>query len=285
VLFAENQLRNASYSRGRINPGIMPSVQLNRLSSQINAVINHFENSEEFQRALLALLQLYGDQKAKRKNWIEAQPTKREFHVPPSVIFEIKTRFALISNNKPLSALNNAGLLWESDIHEFNQLAIAIVASLEEQHHELVIEKIGQWIQPDLDPRLMKEILNAFEGNPGILLNSGWVKFLSNWLSSNDDELQRLGLKAVSHTIQMNYRNLPQIFNLITPMIPKLRISIQKEMTEVVQALIEHSEAETASFLIMAGKLYPENEVRAFIRKCLPFFDPYFQSEIKSSLS
>jgi hypothetical protein len=170
----------------------MPSVQLNRLSSQINAVINHFENSEEFQRALLALLQLYGDQKAKRKNWIDAQPTKQELHVPPSVIFEIKTRLALISNNKPLSALNNAGLLWVSDIHEFNQLAIAILASLGEQHHELVIEKIGQWIKPDLDPRLMKEMLNDFEDNPGILLDSGWVKFLSNWLSSNDEELQRL---------------------------------------------------------------------------------------------
>jgi hypothetical protein len=263
----------------------MPSVQLNRLRPQINAVINHFENSEEFQRALLALLQLYGDQKAHKNNWLEIQQTTKEYHVPPSVIIEIKSRLSLTSKKCPISALNNACSLWISNIYELKQLAITILASLGEPQQEQVIEQIGQWINPELDPRLMKEILDAFVDNPGILLNSGWVSFLSNWLSSVDDELQRLGLKALRQTVQMNYHNLPQIFNLITPMIPKLSISIQKEMTEVVKALIDHSEAETASFLIMAGTLYPENEVRAFIRKCLPMFDPYFQSEIRSSLS
>lgn len=263
----------------------MPSVKLNRLHSQINAVINHFENSEEFLRALLALLQLYSDQKAAGKIWSQPQPTTREYQVSPSVIYEINAKLAVSSKKNPDSALINADLLWASDIFEFKQLAISVLASLGESQQKQVIERIGQWIKPDLDPRLMKEILTGFEDNPVILLNSEWVKSLANWLLSEEDELQRLGLKAISHTIQMNYRNLPQIFNLLTPIIPKLRISILKEMTEVIQVLIDHSEAETASFLIMAGTLYPEYEVRAFIRKCMPMFDSYFQSEIRSSLS
>jgi hypothetical protein len=262
----------------------MPSVQINRLRSQINAVTNHFENSEEFQRALFALLQLYSDQKAIKKNWIEPQQAAHEYHVPPSVIFEIQTQLAVASKNSPEYALINADLLWASDIYEFKQFAISVLANLEASQQEQVIERIGHWISSQLDPRLMREILTAFEDKPGILLNSGWVRSLANWLSSDEDELQRLGLKAISHTIKMNYRNLPQIFNLLTPMIPKLRISIQKEMTEVVQTLIDHSEAETASFLIMAGTVYPVNEVRAFIRKCLPMFEPFYQSEIRSSL-
>ena len=263
----------------------MPSVQINRLRSQINAVINHFENSEEFQRALLALLQLYSDQKAGKKNWIEPQPVALEYHVPSSVIYEINAQMAVVSKKSPEFTLINADLLWASDIYEFRLFAISFLASLGEGQQEEVIERIGQWISPEIDPRLMREILSAFEDNSVILLNSGWVKSLAKWLSSDEDELQRLGLKAISHTIQMNYRNLPQIFNLLTPLIPKHRISIQKEMTEVMKALIDHSEAETASFLIMAGTLYPENEVRAFIRKCLPLFDPYFQAEIRSSLN
>jgi hypothetical protein len=263
----------------------MPSVQIKRLRSQINAVINHFENSEQFQRSLLTLLELYSDQKSIRQNWFKPQPATREYYVYPSVFSEIKAQLAVSSKKSPENALANADLLWTSDIYEFNLLAISILACLGESQQEQIVERIGQWIHPELDPRLMKEILNAFEDNPGILLNSGWIRFLSKWLSSDDDEMQRLGLKAISRTIQMNYRDLPQIFNLITPIFPKLRISIQKEMTEVVQSLIEHSQAETASFLIMAGILYPENEVRAFIRKCLPLFDPYFQSEIRSSLS
>lgn len=263
----------------------MPSIQINRLRSQINAVINHFENSEEFQRALLALLQLYSDQKAGKKNWIEPQQATREYRLPPSVIFEIHAQLAATSKKSPEYALINADLLWASEIYEFKQLAISILANLAESQQEQVIERIGIWISPQLDPRLMREILTAFDDKPGILLNSGWVRSLANWLSSDEDELQRLGLKAISHTIQMNYRNLPQIFNLLTPIIPRLRISIQKEMAEVVQALIDHSEAETASFLIMAGTLYPVNDVRAFIRKCLPMFDPFYQSEIRSSLS
>lgn len=263
----------------------MPSVQLNRLRSQINAVINHFENSDEFQRTLLTLLQLYSDQKANRKKRLETQSAASEYHVSPSVLFEIKSRLALTSRIYPLNAYKNASLLWKSNIFELKQLAIAILASLGDQQQEQVIQELGQWIRPELDPRLMKEILGAFEDSPTILLNSGWVKFLSNWLSSDDDELQRLGLRAISHTVKLKYPNLPQIFNLITPVIPKLRISIQKELAEVVKSLIDHSEAETASFLIMAGKLYPENDVQAFVRKCLPMFDPYYQSEIRSSLS
>jgi hypothetical protein len=264
---------------------IMPSVQINRLRSQINAVINHFENSDQFQQSLTALLELYSDQKAGKQNWFKPQPATQEYHVYSSVLSEIKAQLAVTSKKSPENALANADLLWASDIYEFKLLAISILACIGESQQEQVVERIGQWIHPKLDPRLMKEILNAFEDNSGILLNSGWIRFLSKWLTSDDDEVQRLGLKAISRTIQMNYRNLPQIFNLITPIFPKLRISIQMEMTEVVRALIEHSQAETASFLIMAGTLYPDNEVRAFIRKCLPLFDPYFQSEIRSSLS
>lgn len=209
----------------------------------------------------------------------------QELHIPPSVIVELDAKLVLTARQNPESALLNSDLLWATDIYELKRAAITLLAGLSGTYQEQVIERISRWINPEIGQRLMKEILTGFEKNSGILLNSEWVNSLAKWLSSNEDELQRLGLKAISHTIQMNYHNLPQVFNLLTPVIRNLHISIHKEMTEVVRALVNLSEAETASFLIMAGTLYPENEVRAFIRKCLPLFDPYFQSLIRSSFS
>jgi len=48
--------------------------------------------------------------------------------------------------------------------------------------------------------------------------------------------------------------------------------------------MAEKNPSETASFLISVGEIYPEKQVRAFIRKCLPFFDEYFQKVIKQSI-
>jgi len=53
----------------------------------------------------------------------------------------------------------------------------------------------------------------------------------------------------------------------------------------IIQELILLSEAETASFLIMTGKLFPDDENLKFLRKCIPLFDDFFQKEIRSALN
>jgi hypothetical protein len=263
----------------------MPSVHLTKLRSQINAVAIHFQEKVDFNRSLISLLEFYSDQKEVGRDWYKTKSAITDLHVPHSVMAELDARLELLAKEHPDAALSNADILWAVDRYESKHAAISLLAGLAQSHQKQAIEKIRQWIVPDLDLRLMKEMIEAFKNRRGILLDKQWVDSLSNWLSKDDDELQRLGLKAISETIRMNYENLPQIFVLLTPVIQNPRISIQKELIDVIQALIERSEAEIASFMIMAGTLYPKKDVLAFIRKCLPMFDPFFQAEIKTSLS
>ena len=206
-------------------------------------------------------------------------------HVPHSVLTELDSRLELLSKLQPKSALANADLLWATEFYEVKHSAISILAGLSSTQQNPVIERIRNWITHDLDQRLMIEILDAFKNQPDILLNDQWIDSLSQWLSGSDDDIRRIGLKAIQETIRMNYKNLPKIFKLLNPVFQNPRISYQKELVDVIRVLIERSEAETASFMIMTATLYPNKDVRAFVRKCLPMFDPFFQVEIRSHLT
>jgi len=264
----------------------MPSVvQLNRLRSQLNAVANHFGQGDEFFNALKALLDYYGDHKLAVNQRLKEPSNMLRLHVPPSVLLEVNSRLQILAKGNPNSAIDTADQLWASNIYEIKSGAIAILSSLSSIFQDQVISRISVWISPQLDSQLLHEIQQGFEANPDILLNKEWIKTLSNWLAVEDDELKRMGLRALKHTIQLNFENLPQIFSLLTPIIQQPSLPIQKELLEVIKSLIQRSEAETASFLIMAGTLYPQNNILAFIRKCLPFFDSYFETEIRSALT
>lgn len=263
----------------------MPSVvQLNRLRSQLNAVANHFGQGDEFFNALKALLDYYGDHKFSLKQQLKEPSNILRLFVPPSVMIEVNSRLQVLAKVNPTSAITTADQLWASNIYELKSAAISILSSLSPIFQDQVISRISVWIYPQLDTQLLHEIQQGFESNPDILLNKEWIKTLTNWLAFEDDNLKRMGLTALKHTIQLNFENLPQIFSLLTPIIQQPSLPIQKELLEVIKSLIQRSEAETASFLIMAGTLYPQNNILAFIRKCLPFFDSYFETEIRSAL-
>lgn len=263
----------------------MPSVQLTRLRSQINALALHFENCNLFSNSLLTLLKLYSDKQIKNIEWYENKSSIKLLNVPDSVITELDAKLGLLAKEKPDSALENADLLWKSDQYEVKRSAISLLSNLDKPHQNDTIERIRAWINPELDKRIMADILKAFEYKSDILLDEEWVRSLSKWLASQDYEMQRLGLRALSQTVKMKYKNLPQIFNILSPVIQNPRIAIQKDLVELIKILADQSEAETASFLIMCGTLYPNADVKAFIRKSLSLFDLYFQTEIKTALN
>jgi hypothetical protein len=264
----------------------MPTVvQLNHLRSQLNAIANYFNQGEEFSNAIKALLEYYSDHKSAAKHPMRKTSNLQHLFVPESVMIVVKTHLQLLARENPEAGLNICDKLWASHTYELMSGAIAILSALASNCQKQILERITRWITPQMDAQLMREIQQIFDNNPSILLNSEWIKTLTSWLSDEDDEVKRLGLTALRHTIQSKYENLPHIFSILTPVIQQPSLLIQKELLEVIKSLVQRSQAETASFLIMAGTLFPQKNILAFIRKCLPFFDSYFESEIRSSLS
>ena len=126
-------------------------VQLNRLRSQINAIANHFEKDEEFTDALRALLEFYSDQEPSAKQWLRQPSPIQRMNIPASVMRVVISRLQLLAKNKPESAINNADILWASNLYELMSIAISLLSAVGSIHQEQVIERISSWIQPQLD--------------------------------------------------------------------------------------------------------------------------------------
>lgn len=197
---------------------------------------------------------------------------------------ELESRIAVLSRKMPDAALVNADILWKHPFHELKKTAIVMISNLDNQYENNFFQKVKSWMTVDLEEVLTKDLLASIESKPELSQSKKWLDIIKSWLDSNDTQTVKLGLQSLKRTLLHTYQNLPAIFSILTPLLRKPQLTIQKELTGVIQSLIQLSEAETASFLIMTGELFPDEDVLKYVRKCLPLFDTYFQVEIRRVL-
>jgi len=262
----------------------MPLVQLSKVKSQVNALDVHFNDPELFPDYLISLFQMYENKKVSTNSWLRKNSQLSFYYVPESVMAELESRIAVLSRMKPDSALINADILWEFPYYELKKTAIMLISNLDEGHEKYFFQRVQLWLSVDLEDILIKDLMATVESKSNFLQSKQWLDLIKTWLDSKDTNVVKLGLQAINRTLSHEYHNLPVVFSALAPLIHNPQLVIQKELINVIQALILLSEAETASFLIMVGELFPEKEVLKFIRKCLPLFDNFYQNEIRSAL-
>lgn len=263
----------------------MSLVQLSRLKSQLNALAAHFNDPKVFQDSLTSLFLMYENKESTTNIWLRKSSQLILYNVPESVMSELESRIAVLSRMMPESALVNADNLWEMPFYESKKTAITMVSNLEDTYQKEFFRRVQLWLSVNLKEVFIKDLLAAVEEKPVILLSKQWLYLIKTWLESKDTNVIKLGLQALNKTLSHKYQNLPAIFSLLTPLVRNPQLVLQKELIGAIQALILLSEAETASFLMMVGELYPNDDVLMFLRKCLPLFDNYFQSEVRNALS
>ncbi|MDP2966636.1 MAG: DNA alkylation repair protein [Pelolinea sp.] len=263
----------------------MPLVQLSRLRSQLNALAAHFKDPNVFRDSLTSLFLMYENKESTTNIWLRKSSQFSSYNVPESVMTELVSKIADLSRVMPEQVLVNADNLWEMPYYESRKVAIALVSNLEDTYQNDFLRRVHSWLSVDLEEVLIKDLLAAVEAKPAILQNKQWLDLIKTWLDSKDTNIIKLGLQALNRTLSHKYQNLPAIFSLLTPLVRNPQLVVQKELMGVIQALMVLSEAETASFLMMVGQLYPNDDVFMFLRKCLPLFDNYFQNELRSILN
>jgi len=262
----------------------MPLVQLSRLRSQLNALEAHFSNPEVFLDSLTSLFLVYENKTATTNIWLRKSSQFSTFNVPDSVMAELESRLEIFSRLNPEAALINADKLWEIPYYEPKKAAIALISNLTKLYNKEFLQRIKNWLSAELEVSLIKALVTAVETRKDLLQDKLWLDFINKWLDSRELQDVKLGLQLLNRTLSHGYHNLPIIFSVLTPLINKPPFAIQKDLMNVIQELIDLSEAETASFLIMSGKLFPESENLKFQRKCIPLFDTFFQKEIREAL-
>jgi len=264
----------------------MPSVQLARLRPQINAIITQYENSDMFTRSLIFLLKSYSGNIDRSPSQISAYSLIPRLNVPQVVLNQLEISLKHLARTYPSQTKSIVEKLWEQRYFESKKIALILLSNLYTQEKDFYFEKINLWVDADIEGPIINVILeNAIE-NKNIFTSKQWLSLVEEWLYSKINRLQKIGLTAIADLIDADtYHNLPAIFHLVEPMLSKPHILINKDLITLIYSLIKTSQPETAAFLIHLSIMYPKPEVHALIRKCIPFFDQYYASEVSKRLA
>jgi len=264
----------------------MPSVQIERLRPQINAIITQYENSEMFTRSLISLLTSYSVDIGSSPSQITAYSLIPRLNVPQVVLNQLDISLKHLARTYPSQTKSIVEKLWEQPYFEPKKIALILLSNLHAQEKDFYFEKINKWVNADIEEPIIEVILENTIKNKDILTSKQWLALVEEWLYSKTIRFQKIGLTAVVDLIEAEkYHNLPAIFHLIEPMLSKPHVSINKDLIALIHALIKSSQPETAAFLIHLSIMYPKPEVYALIRKCISFFDQYYSSEISKKLA
>ena len=264
----------------------MPSVQLERLRPQINAIITQYENSEMFTRSLISLLKSYSDDIDYSSSQISAYSLIPRLNVPQIVLNQLEISLKHLALNYPSQTKLIIENLWGQRYFETKKIALILLSNLPSQENDFYFKKINIWVNADIEGPIIDVILENAIQNKDILESKQWLALIEEWLYSNINHLRKIGLTAIAGLIDADtYHNLPAIFHIAEPLLSKPHVSINKDLTVLIHSLIKASQPETAAFLIHLSIMYPEPEVHALIRKCIPFFDQYYASEVSKKLA
>jgi len=262
----------------------MAIIQIPHLRSQINAIAAHFDDSGKFISALKSLLNIYSNNKHLPLLLVNSPQELHYYDLAEVVVAELESAFIGLSRNHPLEAIDIADRLWKEPVFELKNLAIILVSHLGDNYGEFFVQRMDEWINEDLDEKLLNEILIESEHMPFLVTSQKWLDLINNWLNSSSRKMVRNGLKALGQLIsRKGFQDMPFVFGLMFPIYSQSDFALQKNLIDFTRLMAEKSQSETASFLISLGEIYPDKQVKAFIRRCLPFFDDFFQKEIKRS--
>jgi len=263
----------------------MPAIKLSHLQSQIAVLFTHFNDRRLFIDGLLSLFQMYSQGKNPTNIWLREFQDQAYFNIPPPVIAELQSNLESYTVQYPAAAKEIIDTLWEQPEIEPKLIAIKMLSHLPESLNEFIISHLSAWISEDTDDYLFDYILECGKGNLPILLSEQWLQMIEGWINSSSIKISLRGIQAINQLVEnREYDYLPGIFNLIHPLFRKPEPQMKKDLVKIIKTLITRSEAETASFVISTAEIYANNEVRAFCRKCIPFFSTHYQEEIKRAL-
>lgn len=264
----------------------MPSVQLERLRPQINAIVTQYENSEMFTRSLISLLESYSEDIDHSPSQIRAYSLTPRLNVPQVVLNQLEIPLKHLARTFPSHTKSIIENLWEQQYFELKTISLILLSNLEVQEIDFYFEKINEWVNAEIEEPIITVIFENAFANKDIYTSEQWLTLVEKWLYSKNNRIQKIGIKAIADFINADaYHNLPALFHLIEPMLSKPHISINKDLIILIHSLIKASQPETAAFLIHLSVMYPKPEVHALIRKCLPFFDQYYSSRISNKIT
>ena len=263
----------------------MPAVNPSRLRFQVEGVMHFFTSPVEFHQRLRGLFELYANRALHFGDSAAFRPLIPMYHLPMPLMRQLEIDIERNAKEEPEGALQLADDLWRDTFLEVKQTAILILAHTPIDSAGPVIDRLNAWIDDDLDAVLVAQLFASGTRQLQIHFPAAWEEYLSNHLQSDDPERLSLGIQGLIEGLKNpNFKNLPAVFRLISPMIREPEPEIFRDLVQLIETLADLSATETGFFLRQMLSLSQSTETTRLIKQCLPFFPPEIQIDLKTMM-
>ncbi|RPJ43018.1 MAG: hypothetical protein EHM21_12100, partial [Chloroflexi bacterium] len=96
----------------------MPAAELSRLRTQINGLIDRFDDPTGFRLALRDLLEMYANRAYRPGQAVQPQPLLPSYRVPPLITHQLELELSKTCLEQPAQALEVVEALWHDPFLE-----------------------------------------------------------------------------------------------------------------------------------------------------------------------
>jgi hypothetical protein len=263
----------------------MPAVQLSRLKLQAARLGEAFSQPAAFVRQFHELLEFYANRTLRQSQPGTHLRLMPQYDVPMPVIQHVTAELiGLAPQYSPAQTLELLDALWQDGYYESRMLAASTLVAAADDVEE-VRQRLLAWVSPTEDRQIVQVLLENGQKSFEMHAPHSWMDLIRTWLSDDSSEVQSLGLLALNKVAaDPHFENLPQIFDLVDPLIQSAPITLHAALAHVIATLAERSPVETSYLLRHALISSPESSITRLIRRCLPYFSEEEQAKLRSGL-
>ena len=264
----------------------MAAVNLLQLRKEINALMWHFTDPDAFEKTLRELFEKYRTSRNPTGAAILQTAQAAELSVPLIVLRELEIALFRTVADQPEAALKLSDRLMNSDTLEIRTIAARILGLAPISYSDAVFQRIENWARQSHETAELR----VFIRSAGSLVRRTDAERLLDqarlWVAAGNAASQALGIEVLIYLVEFGeFQNLPAVFTLLETMLRSGSTTLQPELLDLTENLLERSPVET-SFTI---RLILESENRGTMtpriaRKILSKFSEPSRSAIRDLL-
>jgi hypothetical protein len=264
----------------------MPAVQLEVLETHISNLAWKFTRPDEFQQSLAHLLTFYSEQVYRPGTNVTRKFAQSKYRVPQIVLANIERKLTDWCKENPDSAHLLAEQLRRDDFYEPRLLAAHILGQLPGDKFPLVLDIVKSWAEAEKDRAMLDQIFMEASYNIRNHEPELWIELSNFWLASKEYYQKNLGTRALIPLARdRNFINLPNLYQIITPLLAHPNLSLQNDLLQLMEVLIKRIPNEVSYLLKDILQDHNEAPVHRLFRKLLPMFPSNIQRSLRESLT
>ena len=260
----------------------MPAVNPTRMRFQVEALMAHYTEPKAFHLALTDLFELYANHALRFGDAVGIRPMIPIYHLPAPLLRQLEVDLGRVVADNPQPALALTDELWQDIYYEVRKIAITVLGLYPLDDPHAVLDRLDQWITPQLDLSLLPKIFSSGTRQLQNRYPAVWENYLETFLQSEDPQRVSVGFLGLAEGLNNpQFHNLPALFRLVGPHVRDPQPQTLKSLTTLIRSMAKFSPTETGYFIKQVLSVAFSPELKRMIKDSLSAFPSEVQEELK----